>query len=116
MKDFGFDDWHEAARDLSIQIEERCEIVLNNGRKINADLFVRSFGADKGMIVVRDYQRIAGHTDDIISSGFGYSVLTSPTLGEQYDRSDFISMLSDWGWTGPASERPQWLPAESEEG
>ena len=61
------------------------------------------------MLVLSDYARVEGWTDEIVREGYGYSVLSEPDSGEDYDRDVFIEVLSDWDWSGPESERPSWL-------
>ena len=101
--------WRKVANDLGIEVVGPFEAILVSGARVRVPLLVRCFGGAKGMLVLSDYSLVENQTDEIVQAGYGYSVLSEPDAGEEYDRDVFIEMLGDWGWWGPESERPAWL-------
>jgi hypothetical protein len=99
--------WKIAAKDLGIEIVAPYLLTLPSGVSVRALLLVRNFGADKGMLVLSAYSDIDNCHDEIVSEGYGYSVLDEPAEDEPYSRQDFIELLKDWGWTGDS--QPLWL-------
>jgi hypothetical protein len=101
--------WELASSDLNFIIESPFFIELSSGEKINAELLVRDFGPPKGMIIFTEFDVIAQHIEEIADMGFGFSVLDEPRENENYVQSDFIELLSDWGWSGDPTREPQWI-------
>jgi hypothetical protein len=60
------------------------------------------------MLVDADYSIISPHIQTLRENDFGYcgNVGGAP---EAYQRADMIEVLTDWGWSGPADKRPDWL-------
>ncbi len=104
-----FNKWRRIACDLGVAIDEPGDVVLKAGSTIRVELVVRGFGAEKGMLILTDAERVQGRTEEIIGAGYGYSVLSEPEDDRDYDREAVISMLEDWGYGGPESGRPPWL-------
>ena len=98
--------WRKASHDLEIEVEMPYTLRLKSGAKIEADVLVKDFGHVNGMLVSsRDIFSVL--TDEIVSAGYGYSVLGSPVY-QTYDRDLFIEALNDWGWSRSADQRPSW--------
>jgi hypothetical protein len=101
--------WLRVAADLGIEIVSPFEAVLPDGSRISATALVRSFGAERGMVIVADFADIKSHTDALRKGGYGYSA----DLGrspDRYDRELMIEVLADWGWTGDPAKKPSRLP------
>ena len=95
--------------DLGIAVSGPVEIVLPSGQRFEAPLLVHDFGGPKGMVVVCDGEIVLRLGDEIVEAGYGISNLGEPWKKELYDRQTHIEMLSEWGWWGPESSRPEWL-------
>ena len=101
--------WQVAAKDLCLEIITPFMLVLSSGTQIRAELLLKYFGAQNGMLVINKYSQISSFVDEIVNEGYGFSVLDEPSENEQYSRAAFIEMLSDWGWSGDKSKEPNWL-------
>lgn len=97
--------WEKAKKDLGLDISFSNELKVEDDL-LHIEIILKNFGAPKGMIIVREYNKIKNYVDALNQNGWGYSALS---LGNKYDRESFIEMLSDWGWTGPENEKPNWL-------
>jgi hypothetical protein len=100
--------WTEAGRDLGLEIVAPFEVSLASGTRIRVPVLLRHFGAREGMLLVAESKIIWEARDEIVESGYGFSVLGGSSF-EQYARDTFIEVLRDWGWSGPESEQPGWL-------
>jgi|ERR1035437_212558 hypothetical protein len=98
--------WEEARDDLGLDLIIPFDIDLGPDVTIHAELLVKNFGCPNGMIVVREYDAIKKSLTQIDELDYGYSVLD---WQDPYDRESMVEMLSEWGWTGPTSEAPEWL-------
>ena len=108
-----WDDWKEAEADLDLNIEAPAEVALPDGRKFLGDFILRNFGGRSGTVVIQDYDRFEPYQHEIVKLGYGFSTL-EPGKSENYDRQEFIEMLSEWGWTGDPKKAPAWLIPEEE--
>jgi len=109
-------EWEAARDDLGIEIVAPYEVDLGNNIKFRAEVLVKNFGGEKGMLIVTDYNAIEPYAEQLVSLGYGWSVLEEPT--EPYNREIFIHMLSEWEWTGDEARKPHWiqdLPLDSED-
>ena len=104
--------FRRASADLDIEIREDHEVQLTSGYRLVVPIFVPWFGGEKGTVVVPEYGEIEGGADELVNEGYGYSVLDEPREDEGYTREVFIDILSDWGWSGSSSARPQWVSVE----
>lgn len=101
--------WEIAAADLGIRVVAPYEVILPSGSRILASVLVRDFGAAKGMLIVESFELVRTYHEEILTSGYGYSVLDCPKTEDAYDRESTMTMLRDWGWTGQDSSKPNWL-------
>jgi hypothetical protein len=79
-------------------------------------VLVSKFGGRHGSLVVTDYSKLKPHLSRIRELGYGFSVLEDPKQPGGYDRSTYIEMLSDWGWTGEPEKKPSWVREIDNEG
>jgi hypothetical protein len=103
--------WEAAREDLGLEIIAPFCLKIGNKVSIQAEFLVKNFGASNGMLVVTDYAMVEGYGKQLSSLGYGFSVLEEPSnkANEAYDREIFIGMLSEWGWSGVESEKPDWI-------
>jgi hypothetical protein len=79
---------------------------LSTGRKIQAITRIRHVGDRNGMLIVSSWSDIQTYTQELAQDGYGYSVLSVPVTGGNYDIESYIEMFRDWGWWGPAPLKP----------
>jgi hypothetical protein len=101
--------WEQARDDLGLDLVIPFDLDLGNDVTIHAELLIRNFGCPNGMIIVREYDVVKKSLAQIDALDYGFSVLDEPH--GPYDRATMIEMLSEWGWTGPMAEAPQWIVA-----
>jgi len=102
-------EWVHAANDLGLDVVAPFKLTLSSGKEVDCDVLLRNFGHRKGMLIISDYGKIDGYTDDIVAEGYGYSTLDEPEETWIYDRGSIIALLKDWGWTGDPNDMPSWL-------
>lgn len=101
--------WETAAKDLGLEITAPFHLTLPSGTQVEALFLVKNFGADNGMLVLMDFNEVKSCINEIISEGFGFSILDEPVENELYSRQDFIELLEDWSWSGAEKNKPMWL-------
>jgi len=104
----------KASSDLGLKIKYNFFLTLDSGEVIEAELLLRNFGAEKGMLIFSNYKKISHCYRELLKKGYGFSTLSNTTDG--YDRQSTIEMLSDWGWSGPKEEEPDWILPVDDEG
>jgi hypothetical protein len=97
--------WQAAAKDLGIEIAVAYWLTLGNGEQVEADVLVKDFGP---MLVATEAAEGAFRRldDRLAAEGYCWSVFCGEELA--YDRTRFIEILKDWGWTGAKNRRPHW--------
>ena len=101
--------WKSAGADLGVEVVGPFELELPSGVRIRAPVLVRCFGAPEGMLLLTDFGLVMDLTDEILQAGYGFSIMSEPSEGEEYSRDVAVEVLADWGWTGAESDRPAWL-------
>ena len=102
--------WNLAKDDLGLDIEAHFSLVLPiKNITITSELLLKNFGVKKGMLIFTRVQDLQGLGKEIVQEGYGYSVLSEPSQTRTYKRDEFITLLSDWGWSGPPEKRPSWM-------
>lgn len=101
--------WQSAAGDLGIEVVIPYQLTLPSGHRLDANLLVRSFGAQNGMLVVREATEVLRLRHELAEAGYGFSVMEPMGHGDSYQRGDLVDLLADWGWSGPPEECPVWL-------
>jgi len=103
--------WMTAQRDLGLDIVAPYAVRLSDTVELRAEFLVKNFGGPTGMLVIKNYAQVKPYLESLQSLGYGFSVLEEPKdkLNQTYDRETVIDILSDWGWTGPQADKPQWL-------
>ena len=101
--------WKVVAHDLGLAISAPYIFILPSGEKVYAQILLKNFGPDKGMLIVRNYSEVERCVDELLKERYGFSVLDDPGESEQYVRRDYIELLDDWGWSGDKKEKPIWI-------
>lgn len=74
-------------------------------------MFLPYIGSKRGTILFSDLHDLHNLESEthmkLEKSGYGYSVLWNNKV--IYDRQSAIKMFSEWGWSGPADQRPSWM-------
>jgi len=96
--------WQRATEDLKIDVVSPFEFILCDGSEVRASALVKHFGGANGMLVDIDYD--PSLADKIAAAGYGYC---ANFWRAEFNRSSMIEVLRDWGWTGPAKQKPDWL-------
>ena len=101
--------WKIAAADLGLEVVAPFQLVLPDHTRIEFDALVKKFGFENGMLLTEEYSKIEGREDAIVGMGYGFSVLWRYPSDSIYERLTYIELLSDWTWSGPIADRPDWL-------
>jgi hypothetical protein len=99
--------WHEAAGDLGISFSAPWHVLTPDHRRVSYLGLVRGFGGTTGTLV-RMIQLGELSTHEEVDRE-----LHVAKLGDRhavYDRLVFRGTLIEWGFTGPAAQRPDWMP------
>ncbi|WP_147292984.1 hypothetical protein [Dyella psychrodurans] len=97
-----------ACRELGLQIEIGF-VAKTQAGPIRAEARIRRLGGVNGMLIFSDYSQLREHQSELLTDGYGFSVLDAPLPNETYDLESYIEMFRDWGWAGPEAERPHWM-------
>jgi hypothetical protein len=96
--------WRSIAEALGVQAISPFDLTIDGARVIFTALLPQ-FGGSAGMIVDPDWSIIEPHANALIREGYGYSCISiAGSLPP-----DMQGVLADWGWNGPAEEKPDWL-------
>ena len=87
--------WIEISEGLGLEIRLSYEIKLAD-RKLTVPVLLQGFGADKGMLLVTNYDLIRDVAEELVNLGYGYSCLSEPSPGP-VDYEGIEEMLRDWG-------------------
>jgi hypothetical protein len=95
--------WLQAAEDLEFEFTTPFRVNLLR-RQVSAFGLLPEFGAERGMVVLLEYEK--AECDALLESGYGFSCFS--LTNEPYDRDSFVEILRDWGWSSSASLPPAW--------
>jgi len=90
--------WVEISERFGLEIQLSYAVELGD-RKLSMPVRLLGFGAEKGMLLVTDYDLIRDVTEQLVNCGYGYSCLAEP-LSAPLSWEYVEEMLKDWG---PAS-------------
>jgi hypothetical protein len=99
--------WRAAAADLGVRVVAPYELLMPGKEAVLCEAHVLDFGTRQGAVALsfpteRRIRHLLRARTDLWFSTLGDSYRT-------YERKDFIEMLDDWGWYGPADAKPQWF-------
>jgi hypothetical protein len=103
--------WRTAAKELELDIVVPYKL-KTEAFSLTAQVLLKNFGADEGLLIVSDYKIIEPYRDQIIKLGYGFATMEEPERDWPFDEEEqeaFIEMLSEWGWTGDPDQEPEWL-------
>ncbi len=100
--------WIDAANDLGIMFIHPYKFSGVNDEEFEVAGLLPEFGAGKGVLITNrksDDEAVimADLTNDYSMTGL------SPRYYDKYDRESFIETLSEWGWIGEESKKPNWI-------
>ena len=87
--------WIEISEHLGLDIRLAYEIELSD-RTLTAPVLLEGYGADKGMVLVADFDLIEDAADELVRFGYGFSCLGEPSPGP-IDWEGVEEALRDWG-------------------
>lgn len=88
-------EWIEISEHLGLDIRLSYEIELGD-RRLVVPVLLEGYGAEKGMVLLTDYDLIKDVTKELVRPGYGYSCLSEPLPGP-IGWSGVENMLRDWG-------------------
>lgn len=104
--------WQRAAHELGIEVIAPFSFV-RDGRKHDCVAWVRKFGRERGLVLAATsspgFEIDEDLRKDATLEGYQWSAINVRAYAT-YHRDKFIEALTDWGFRGPADERPPWLP------
>jgi len=99
--------WHQAAADLGLTFTAPWHLLTPDHRRTTYLGLVHHFGGTKGTLLrtlhLGELSLYDRFEPDLHVAKLGPRHAT-------YDRLLFRSSLIEWGYTGPPSRRPPWLP------
>lgn len=100
--------WIDAANDLGIRFIHPYKFTGMNKEEYEVAGLLPDFGIGKGVLITNrksDEEAVimADLTNDYSTTGL------SPRYYDKYDRETFIETLSEWGWKGERSKKPDWI-------
>ena len=92
-------DWLvKAGASCDLPVEVDFILHLGDGRQLNPIARISGVGGESGMLVFEDYEIIHADTAELLTMGFGFSVMDEPGFDENFDLESFKDMFTDWGW------------------
>ena len=94
----------DICRTLGLRIEIPFLIEFESG-PIIAEALIKDLGAAGGMLIFTSTESLWDNRNEIAAT-YGYSVLSENDL---LDLESWIVIFSDWGWSNPREEAPEWI-------
>ena len=89
------------ARMHNLDVEAPYALRFSDGHTITAEVLLRGYGAQNGMLIVSDYSIVRDRKDEIVHLGYGYSCFSQPG-GDEVDSDEGLQeALDDWGKNDP---------------
>lgn len=101
--------WRRASEDLGVQFSAPFAVMTPSGQSYAYLGLVHDFGRSRGTLICM----IEGDCPKLpvdLEGEYGVSLLGDSYA--VYERQLFEPTLSDWGWCGPADQRPSWLTGQ----
>ena len=100
--------WIDASKDLGIRFINPYKFIGLNNKEYEVTGLLPDFGNGKGVLITdrkTDTEAfiMAELEGDYFSTGL------NPRYYDKYERESFIETLSDWGWNGDESKKPDWI-------
>lgn len=105
-----FVDWLlQACSEFDLEVELGYRATLPNGVELQTVARLPKLGARNGMLLLHSYADLQGYARETVAAGYGYSVVSDPLPGEQFELDSFREMFHDWGWGGDTNAKPKWM-------
>ncbi len=98
-----------ACTELGLKIDVEFMLSLEGGFKIHSVARIQNLGATNGMLIIRSYDEVKDHLDELTQAGYGFSVLEEPWTDEGYNLDGCKEIFVDWGWSGDPQTKPAWM-------
>lgn len=89
--------WRHAAEIRGLSVRIPFSLKLGSGRVIHAEVLLVGYGAENGMLIVRDAGEVIISCSEISSAGYGYSCMSEPVGAEILSDDGLDDLLEDWG-------------------
>ena len=89
-------EWIEISEKLGLSVQLDYAVPLREKRLV-VPVLLEGFGAEKGMLLVTDFDLIRDVTEELTALGYGFSCLSPPS--RPIDWPSVLEMLRDWGAT-----------------
>lgn len=86
-----------ACERLDLRCKVDMEVPLSSGKSIVAEAVIESKDGQQKTIIVDSYSTISDCIQELISEGYGYSVLSPPRLPQDYSVEACESIFREWG-------------------
>jgi hypothetical protein len=103
------DNWCRAAEILEIDVISPYEVTLPSGARVEADAFVKGFGAREGMLLLNDPQQVERQVPALEREGYGVAEIKVEGSKGAFDLEQFATRLRHWGYCGNPTSEPSWL-------
>lgn len=104
--------WLQAGHELAIEVIAPFTFVAD-GRAHTCLAWIAKFGQERGLVLAAaippDFTIDQDLRNDATREGYQWSAVNVRAYST-FERVKFIEALADWGFRGPADERPRWLP------
>ena len=94
---------------LGLRVELGFRVVLPSGHAVVTVARIPDFGSPNGMLLIRAYDEIRGHVQELEDAGYGLSIVDEPPPDAGFDLTAFQVMFRDWGWSGQLGAKPAWM-------
>jgi len=89
-------EWIGISEKLGLSVQLDYAVPLREKRLV-VPVLLEGFGAEKGMLLVTDFDLIRDEAEELVALGYGFSCL-SPSPGP-IDWLSVLGLLQDWGAT-----------------
>ena len=89
--------WRNAAAIRGLSVTMPFSVTLEDGEEVYAEVLLHGYGARSGMLILQSSEVVMRRSEAIISSGYGYSCMSSPTADEIFSTDGLDDLLEDWG-------------------
>ncbi len=100
--------WIEASKDLGIRFIHPYKFTGLNNEEYEVTGLLPDFGNGKGILITNRKSDEEAVIMADMTNDYGVTGL-SPRYYDKYDKESFIETLSEWGWIGDETKKPDWI-------
>ncbi len=100
--------WIDASKDLGIRFIHPYKFIGLNNEEYKVTGLLPDFGNGKGVLITNRKSDEEAVIMADLSNDYDMTGL-SPRYYDKYNRESFIETLSEWGWKGDVSKKPDWI-------